>query len=124
MGIDKLLELILLQAELLELKANPQGIARGVIIETKLDKTQGPAATVLVQQGGLKVGDLAVSGVNFGRVRAIIDDKGKRLERVGPSTPVEVYGLSGLPQAGDTLNVVSDEGLARQITEHRHSLKN
>lgn len=123
MGIDKLLELILLQAEVLELKANPQGPAKGVIIETKLDKTQGPAATVLVQQGGLKVGDLAVSGVHFGRVRAMIDDKERRLERAEPSTPVEIYGLSGLPQAGDTINIVNDEGLARQITEHRHSLK-
>lgn len=123
MGIDKLLELILLQAEVLELKANPRGLAKGVIVETKLDKAQGPAATILVQQGSLKVGDLAVSGVHFGRIRAMIDDKGRRLEEAGLSTPVEVFGLSGLPQAGDTLNIVDDEGLARQITEHRQSLK-
>ncbi len=123
MGIDKLLELILLQAEVLELKANPQGAAKGVIIETKLDRAQGPAATVLMQQGSLKVGDLVVSGMHFGRVRAMIDDKGERLEKAGLSTPVEVFGLSGLPQAGDTINVVNDEGLARQITQHRQSLK-
>ncbi|UCD84132.1 MAG: translation initiation factor IF-2 [Deltaproteobacteria bacterium] len=123
MGIDKLLELILLQAEMLELKADSLGLAKGIVVETELDKAQGPAATVLVQQGTLNVSDLVVSGMHYGRIRAMIDDEGRRVEAAGPSTPVKIYGLSGLPQAGDAINAVSDEGLARQVTEHRRSLK-
>lgn len=118
-GIDHLLEMILLQAEILELKANPNRPAKGVVIEAKLDKTRGPVATVLVQKGTLRVGDPLVAGLQAGKVRALINDKGKKVTAAGPSTPVEVLGLSGVPEAGDTFVVVSDERRARQISAHR-----
>ncbi len=113
--IKELLEMILLQAEMLELKAAEDVPARGVIIESKLDKGRGPVATVLVQNGRLRVGSAFVAGVHYGRIRAMIDDRGKRIEEAGPSMPVEILGLSGLPDAGDTLAVVKDEATAKQI---------
>lgn len=118
-NIDKLLEMILLQAEVLELKANPDKLARGTIIETRLDKGQGPVATVLIQEGTLTVGEPFVSGQVFGKVRAMLDDRGGKIKKAGPSYPVEVVGFSGLPEAGDQFIVVSDERKARMAVEHR-----
>ncbi|MFT6061863.1 MAG: translation initiation factor IF-2 [Paracoccaceae bacterium] len=118
-GLDKLLEAIALQAELLELKANPDRYAEGAVIEAKLDVGRGPVATVLVQKGTLKRGDIFVVGEQWGRVRALINDKGERVEQAGPSVPVEVLGLQGTPSAGDVLNVVEDEGRAREIADYR-----
>ena len=117
--IKELLEMILLQAEMLELKASPALAARGVIIEAKLDKGRGPVSTVLVQNGTLKVGDACVAGIYSGRIRAMISDRGKRTNEAGPSMPVEVLGLSGVPQAGDTFAVVKDEATAKQIAAMR-----
>ena len=114
-GINNLLELVLLQAEMLELKANPNKPARGVVIEAKLDKGIGPVAPVLVQEGTLKVGDPFVVGTNFGRIRALIDEWGERKTEAGPSIPIEVIGLSGVPEAGDSFIVVEDEKRARQV---------
>jgi translation initiation factor IF-2 len=114
-GIENLLELILLQAEMLELKANPESPARGVVIESRLDKGRGPVATLLVQSGTLSVGDAFLSGTNAGRVRALQDDTGKRLEKAGPSTPVEVIGFGNIPVAGDTFVAMEDERKARQV---------
>lgn len=114
-GIEELLEMILLQAEVLELKANRKKWARGVIIEARLDKARGPVATVLIQEGTLRVGDPFVAGVQYGKVRAMINSKGKKVKEVGPATPAEVLGLSGVPQAGDTFLVVSEDKRARQI---------
>ncbi len=118
-GIDDLLEMILLQAEMMELKANPKRPARGVIIESRLDRGRGPVATVLVQSGTLKVGDAFVSGTSYGKVRALINDEGKRVTESVPSTPVEVIGFSEVPQAGDHFVVVEDEKKARQIAMAR-----
>ncbi|MFQ5442781.1 MAG: translation initiation factor IF-2, partial [Thermodesulfobacteriota bacterium] len=118
-NIKELLELILLQAEMLELKGSPEGAARGVIVEAKLDKGRGPVATVLIQNGRLRVGDAFVTGVHYGRVRAMISDWGKRIKEAGPSMPVEILGLSGVPQAGDTFMAVKDEVVARQISSIR-----
>jgi translation initiation factor IF-2 len=118
-GINTLLEMILLVAEMCELKANPKTNAVGTIIEAKLDKGRGPVATVIVQKGTLYIGDAIVAGTAYGRVRAMIDDKGKRLKEAGPSVPVEVLGLSDVPNAGDLLYTVKDEKLARQIAEKR-----
>lgn len=118
-GIENLLEMILLQAEVMELKANPDKPARGTIIEAKLDKGRGPVATVLVQSGTLKVGDAFVAGIHAGKVRALIDDTGKRVLSVGPSTPVEVIGFSDVPTSGDLFIVVEDEKRARQIALSR-----
>ncbi len=118
-GIEDLLEMILLQAEIMELKANPNRPAQGVIIESKLDKGRGPVATVLVQQGTLRVGDNFISGSTYGRVRALIDDMGRRLQEVGPSTPVEVTGFSEVPNAGDQFIVVENERVAKQIAMQR-----
>ena len=115
LGIEDLLEMLLLQAEIMELKANPFKAARGVVIEAKLDRGRGPVATVLVQQGTLKVGDVFVVGSHYGRVRALINAKGRKVEEAGPSRPIEVLGLSGVPAPGDTLGVVSDERKARQV---------
>ncbi|GAB4483255.1 MAG: translation initiation factor IF-2 [Thermodesulfovibrionales bacterium] len=115
MGIEHLLEMILLQAEVLELKANPHRLAKGTIIEAKLDKGRGPVATLLVQTGTLKVGDALLSGVHVGKVRALSDDTGKRIQEAGPSTPVEVIGFAEVPSAGDIFTVVEDEKRARQI---------
>ena len=114
-GIDRLLEMLLLLAEIQELKANPHRPAKGVIVEAELDRGRGPVATVLVQQGSLKVGDVVVAGLHSGRVRAMISDKGKKVQEASPATPVEVLGLSGIPLAGDSFVVVADERKGRQI---------
>ena len=114
-GIERMLEMILLQAEVMELKANPDKNARGTIVEAKLDKGRGPVATVLVQSGTLKIGNPFLAGIHAGKVRALIDDSGKRISEAGPSTPVEVIGFSDVPSSGDIFTVVEDEKRARQI---------
>ncbi|SIO49070.1 bacterial translation initiation factor 2 (bIF-2) [Rhodovulum sp. ES.010] len=118
-GLDELLESIALQAELVELTANPNRVAEGAVIEAQLDVGRGPVATVLVQKGTLKRGDIFVVGEQWGKVRALINDKGERVEEAGPSVPVEVLGLNGTPEAGDVLNVVETEAQAREIAEYR-----
>ena len=120
-GVDNLLDAILLQAELMELKAVKDGLATGVVVESSLDKGRGPVATVLVQQGTLKKGDFLVCGVEYGRVRAIIDEAGQQVDSAGPSIPVQVLGLSGVPDAGDDFVVVQDERLAKQVASERQS---
>jgi translation initiation factor IF-2 len=120
-GLDELLDAIALQAEILELKANPDRAAEGAVIEAQLDVGRGPVATVLVQKGTLRQGDIFVVGEQFGKVRALINDKGERVQEAGPSVPVEVLGLNGTPEAGDVLNVVSSEAQAREIAEYRES---
>lgn len=120
-GLEHLLEMILIQADVLELKANPDKMARGTVIEAKLDKGRGPVATVLVQSGTLKVGDYFVTGAQFGKVRALINDKGERVDKAGPSMPAEVIGFSAVPLAGDRFAVVEEERKARQIAEGRQS---
>ena len=119
MGLDTLLEAIALQAEILELKANPNRAAAAAVIEAKLDVGRGPVATVLVNNGTLRKGDIFVVGEQWGKVRALIDSKGDRIDEAGPSTPVEVLGLSGTPAAGDVLNVVETEAQAREIATYR-----
>ena len=119
LNIEKLLETIGLQAEILDLKANPDRPAEGTVIEAKLDRGRGPVATVLVQRGTLHVGDLIVAGADWGRVRALVSDTGASVEAAGPSTPVEVLGFNGTPEAGDRLAVVQSEGRAREITDYR-----
>ena len=118
-GIDKVLESINLVADMLELKANPNRAAKGVVIEAKLDKGRGPVATVLVQNGTLKSGDIIVAGTAVGRVRQMLNENGKVMHEAGPSVPVEIMGLAEVPQAGDTFNAVSDEKLARELVEQR-----
>ncbi|MGA9422873.1 MAG: translation initiation factor IF-2 [Rhodanobacteraceae bacterium] len=118
-GVDDLLEAILLQAELLELKAVAEGRASGVVIESSLDKGRGPVATVLVQQGSLKRGDFLVCGVEYGRVRALFDEGGRQVDEAGPSIPVQLLGLSGVPEAGDDFVVVEDERLAKDVAQQR-----
>lgn len=118
-GVDDLLDAISLQAEVLELKAVPVGRATGTVIESALDKGRGPVATVLVQQGQLKKGDYLVCGVHYGRVRALFDENGKQVEQAGPSIPVQVLGLSGVPDAGDDFVVVEDERLAKDVAQQR-----
>ena len=118
-GLDELLEAIALQAEILELKANPDRAAEGAVIEAQLDVGRGPVATVLVQKGTLHQGDIFVVGEQWGKVRALINDRGDRVEEAGPSVPVEVLGLNGTPEAGDVLNVVDTEAQAREIAEYR-----
>ncbi len=118
-GLDNLLEAIALQAEILELKANPKRAAMGAVIEAKLDVGRGPVATVLVQNGTLKKGDIFVVGEKWGKVRALINDKGETVTEAGPSVPVEVLGLNGTPEAGDVLNVVDTEAQAREIADYR-----
>ncbi len=118
-GIDELLEALGLQAEVMELKAPDEGPARGVVIESRLEKGRGPVATILVQSGQLKHGDILLSGKEYGRVRAMFDDTGAAVKAVGPSMPVEVLGLSGVPQAGDEVLVVADDKTAREVAEHR-----
>lgn len=118
-GIDKVLESINLVAEMLELKANPNRAAKGIVIEAKLDKGRGPVATVLVQNGTLKTGDTIVAGTAVGRVRVMTNENGKVLDSAGPSVPVEIMGLAEVPQAGDTFDAVSDERLARELVEQR-----
>ncbi|HEY9553687.1 translation initiation factor IF-2, partial [Allosphingosinicella sp.] len=121
-NLDKLLEAIALQAELLELKANPDRTAEGTVVEAKLDKGRGPLATVLVQRGTLKVGDIFVVGAISGKVRAMIDDKGRQVKEAGPSVPVEVLGLSGVPSAGDIFTVVENDARAREVAAYRQSV--
>ena len=118
-NLDQLLEMVLLQADVLELKANPNRLAKGTIIEAKLDKGRGPIATVLVQNGTLRRGDTIVAGTTYGRVRAMTDDKGRTVEAAGPSTPVEVLGFNEVPDAGDILNVAEIDKLSRQVAEER-----
>jgi translation initiation factor IF-2 len=118
-GIDKLLEMIGLQAEILDLKANPDRPAEGTVIEAKLDRGRGPVATVLVQRGTLRPGDIVVAGAEWGRVRALISDTGENVQEAGPSTPVEVPGFAGTPEAGDRLAVVENEARAREVTDYR-----
>jgi translation initiation factor IF-2 len=119
-GVDNLLDAILVQAEVMELKARPDGRATGVVIESSLDKGRGPVATVLVQQGQLKKGDFLVCGVEYGRVRALFDETGHQVNEAGPSIPVQVLGLSGVPNAGDDFVVVADERLAKDVAQQRH----
>ncbi|MGQ0559174.1 MAG: translation initiation factor IF-2, partial [Sphingosinicella sp.] len=121
-NLDKLLEAIQLQSEILELKANPGRPAEGAVVEAKLDKGRGPLATVLVQRGTLRVGDIFVAGPISGKVRAMIDDKGRQVKEAGPSVPVEVLGLSGVPSAGDSLTVVENEARAREVADYRQSV--
>jgi translation initiation factor IF-2 len=118
-GLDKLLETILLQAEVLELKVARDGRAEGLVIEAKLDKGRGAVATVLVQRGTLRVGDILVAGTEFARVRALINDKGEQVKEAGPSVPVEVLGFTGVPSAGDRFSVVETEARAREVTDYR-----
>ncbi|TXH96781.1 MAG: translation initiation factor IF-2 [Pseudomonas sp.] len=118
-GIDELLEAVLLQAEVLELKAMPTAPGRGVVVESRLDKGRGPVATVLVQDGTLRQGDMVLVGVNYGRVRAMLDENGKSIKEAGPSIPVEILGLDGTPEAGDDMTVVADEKKAREVALFR-----
>ncbi len=119
-GLDDLLEAITLQAEVLELTANPKRAAVGAVIEAKLDVGRGPVATVLVQNGTLHQGDIFVVGEQWGKVRALVNDQGERIKDAGPSVPIEVLGLNGTPEAGDVLNVVETEAQAREIAAYRH----
>ena len=119
MGVDHLLEMLTLTAEVGELKANPNRAATGTVIEARLDKGRGPVATLLVQNGTLKQGDIIIAGTSVGRVRAMVGDKGQRLTSAGPSVPVEITGLSEAPSAGATFNAVADEKLARELVEQR-----
>ncbi|MBQ7850993.1 MAG: translation initiation factor IF-2 [Clostridia bacterium] len=118
-GIDELLEMVLLQAETMELRANPNRLARGVIVEAKLDKARGPLATVLLQNGTLHVGDNIIAGMASGRVRALINDKGEKVKEAGPSMPVEIMGFDEVPSAGDEMIAVGDDHLSRQVAEER-----
>lgn len=118
-NLEQLLEMLLLQAEVLDLKANPNKRAKGTIVEARIDRGRGPVATVLVQEGTLKIGDPVVSGLYYGRVRTMTDDRGNRLDAAGPSVPVEVTGLTGVPGAGDTFYAVEDERMARDVAQHR-----
>ena len=118
-GIDELLEMILLQADMLQLQANPNRLGRGVIIEAKLDKARGPLATVLLQNGTLHVGDSIIAGMASGKVRALINDKGERVESAGPSMPVEIMGFDDVPSAGDEMIAVGDDKLSRQVADER-----
>ena len=118
-GIDELLEMVLLQAEILELKANPDKLAAGHVVEAKLDAGRGPVATVLVKEGTLRAGDAVVCGVHHGKVRALLDDYGRNVESAGPSMPVEIIGLSGVPMAGDEMVALKDERDAKQVSQHR-----
>ena len=118
-GVDELLEAVLLQAEVLELKATPSAPGRGVVVESRLDKGRGPVATVLVQDGTLRQGDMVLVGSNYGRVRAMLDENGKPIKEAGPSIPVEILGLDGTPDAGDEMSVLSDEKKAREVALFR-----
>jgi translation initiation factor IF-2 len=118
-GIEDLLEMVLLQAEILELKANPDRLAQGNVVESKLDAGRGPVATVLVKQGTLKIHDSVVCGIHYGKVRALLNDRGKQVKSAGPSMPVEIIGLSGVPNAGDEMIALADEKDAKQVSTHR-----
>ena len=120
-GIDDLLEMIILTADMMELKANPDRAAKGTVVEARLDKGMGPIATVLVQNGTLRTGDIIVAGTSVGRVRSMMDDKGRRVKEAGPSVPVEITGLDDVPVGGDIFNAVSDERLARELVEQRRT---
>jgi translation initiation factor IF-2 len=122
LNLDKLLEAVLLQAEILDLKANPNRTAEGVVVEAQLDRGRGAVATVLVQTGTLRPGQIVVAGDQWGRVRALVNDKGEHVKEAGPSMPVEVLGLSGTPAAGDKFAVVENEARAREISEYRQRL--
>jgi translation initiation factor IF-2 len=123
LGVDKLLEMIQLQAEILQLKARAVGMGDGAVIEARLDKGRGPLASVLVRNGEVKVGEYIVCGTQYGKIRALIDDKGKAIREAGPSTPIEILGLSGVPEAGDAVNVMPDEKSARSLAENRELQK-
>jgi len=118
-GISELLEMILLQAEMMDLQANPEKLAKGHVVEAKLDAGRGAVATILVQEGTLRTGDPVVCGVHYGKVRALIDDLGNPVESAGPAIPVEILGLSGVPAAGDEMIALADEKDARQVSSHR-----
>ncbi|MBS5841795.1 MAG: translation initiation factor IF-2, partial [Pseudomonas sp.] len=118
-GVDELLEAVLLQAEVLELKATPSAPGRGVVVESRLDKGRGPVATVLVQDGTLRQGDMVLVGSNYGRIRAMLDENGKAIKEAGPSIPVEILGLDGTPDAGDEMSVMTDEKKAREVALFR-----
>ena len=118
-NIDQLLEMVLLTADILELKANPDKQAKGTVIEAQLDKNKGPVATLLVQRGTLRVGDAILSGSTFGRIRSMVNDKGRKIKEAGPSIPVEIFGLSDVPEAGDLFYAVTDEKVAKQLAEKR-----
>jgi len=120
-GIDRLLEMILLQADLMDLKAVPDRLARGTVVESQLDRGRGPVATVLIQQGTLHQGDAFVCGISYGRVRAMLDHRGERLTEAGPSTPVEIFGLSEVPEPGTSFAAMAEEAKARQVAEFRRS---
>ena len=118
-GVDKLLEMLALQAEVLELKANPKKAAKGHVVEARLDRSRGPISTLLVEEGTLRIGDLVVAGEMFGKIRAMLNDKGQNITEAPPSTPVELLGLDGVPDAGELFNVVTDEKDAKTLVEHR-----
>ncbi|WP_373501500.1 translation initiation factor IF-2 [Desulfococcus sp.] len=118
-GIDELLEMILLQAEVLELKANPDKHAKGYVVESKLDSGRGPVATILIQEGTLRAGDPIVCGIHYGKIRAMLNDRGVQVDEAGPAIPVEILGLSGVPNAGDEMLVLEDDKSAKQVSEHR-----
>src|SRR6056297_2388833 len=118
-NLDQLLEMILLQAEVMELKANPESRAQGAVVEARLDRGRGPVTTVLVQQGTLHIGDPIVAGLHFGKVRSMTDDRGQTVNDAGPSVPVEVTGLSGVPSAGDSFHALEDEKTAKDVVQHR-----
>ena len=118
-GIDNLLAQIAATSDFLELRANPNKPAAGLVIEARLDRNRGPMATILIQEGTMKVGDMVVAGRTFGKVRAMLDDRGNSLEEAGPSTPIEVLGLDGVPEAGDQVNAAEDDKVAKQVVEHR-----
>ncbi len=122
-GVDKLLKMLALQAEVLELKANPNKPARGNVVEARLDRSRGAIATVLVKEGTLRLGDLVVAGEAYGKLRAMLGDKGQIITEAGPSTPVELLGLEGVPDAGELFNVVADEKSAKSLVEHRRELR-
>ncbi|MEO6952296.1 MAG: translation initiation factor IF-2 [Polyangia bacterium] len=122
-GVDTLLEMLALQTDVLELRANPNKAAKGIVIESKLDRNRGPMATILVQEGTLRAGDTVVAGEFVGKVRAMLDDKGRTLASAGPSTPVELLGLGGVPDAGESLNVATDEKQAKELVEHRRDTR-
>ena len=122
-GLDELLEMVLLQAEVLDLKANPNRRADGVIVESQLDKGRGPVATIIVQRGTLKQGDIVVAGSTWGRVRALVDDEGKRIEEAGPAMPVEILGLASVPEAGDVFTVAENDRKAKEVAQWRDQKK-
>src|ERR1700744_2193637 len=119
MNLDRLEEVILLQAEILDLRAKPDRPAEGAVVEAKLDKGRGPVATVLVQRGTLRVGDIVVAGAEWGKVRLLQNDRGETVKEAGPSTPIEVLGLSAAPEAGDEMVVVDSESRALEVVEYR-----